>query len=1263
VILLRALGAVTLETTAGRLSSRRKELTLLTYLARRSPRPVSRAELAALLWDGTGEPRARQSLRQALLELKRVVGDGLVTEGELVRLEPGAIRLDATELEAAIAQGRPAEAVEWWRGDFLAGLDDVGGEAFRTWLEVEREGLRQAMARALGRLAGDASERGDWNEAAAWAERWTGILPLDERAHRHLVEALRLAGRPAEARARYASAVSRLHSELDVEPGPELRRAGAEAERAVAGTESRYRPGSAALFTPDLVGRGPALAELEAAWAATRSGALTVVVIEGETGIGKSRLVEEFLRGASAVGNGVIAVTVPAGGREVPGGLARAILEGLAGAPGLGAAAPAALATAAALAPGIGARFPALAASQSRLPLEDAVTAALTAVAEDRPVLLFMDNLELADDAAVGLLTTVSRKAQGRILIVAALGTDQHPTASRLLSLTGASRVRRLKLPPLSQGEVEGLTASMLVLSQGDRHVLAGRLHAEGGGNPLYTIELAAALVDEGVLAVGSQGSWRLHPEDWRAPLPTGLRGIIASRLARLSEDARIVAGAMARLDPDAPEGAARAAADLPAERFDVGRDELIARRLIRLAPRHSRAFQFSHDVVRRAVLESGVGLSRGPSPSRSPAGTGSGRARRRTLVTTALAILAAVSGLATIRYLAARSSIPEPESRDVVVAGPELAPGASAAESVAAVALRLAIDRAVPYRQLSVPALRSTLARMRRRDTAGPADESTAREVAIRTGTALVLVPAVALVSGRLTVTYRLVDAETGRTLKLRQAEDGLTREPGRIVGRVVAPLGRDVAAAARRVPPREPLPQVTTTSLEALRVYKTATQLIARGETGWVPFMHRAIELDSAFAAPYSHLAYEYWFAYDQQRAAAYADAGERLARTLPTDERLRVMLDVTNAREDWPAAIDAARELVQRDRTSGSQWLTLAQLYYFDRQFSRAVQAYDSAVARYAPKRPVTLLMNRATVLARVGREREAAALYEEGFAAESSLVRHPFVSHEYGVTLVRLGRIEDARQAYRRRLDDVPAGRVGGLRSLAMLEAHLGHFASALDLLTQADVASSASDDTLGTAITRLLRAEVQLTRGRRAEALADLAVVERTAAQRLLPYEVLTRSVKLLARLGATARAESLLRRVEAQTTAISRAARARQLLARGELQLARGRPAEGRRAVEQALALEPTGYAAMAAGDPPAAAERYDSLAAQHAIDWDGHAVIELGRYLAGRAREAAAEPLRAAADYKEFLAAWPDGDADLPAMLDARRRLQGLQR
>ncbi len=600
------------------------------------------------------------------------------------------------------------------------------------------------------------------------------------------------------------------------------------------------------------------------------------------------------------------------------------------------------------------------------------------------------------------------------------------------------------------------------------------------------------------------------------------------------------------------------------------------------------------------------------------------------------------------------------------MVARPELAVGATQPESLAALTLRLAIDRALPYRQLPSPALRSELARMRSRDTSGPPDEATAREVAIRTGIGLVLVPSVARVSDHLTVTYRLADPETGRTLKLRQAETLLSRPTRDVVARLIAPLEGDVAAAARLVPPREPLPQVTTASLDALRAYAMARQLTTRGDLGWIALTHRAIELDSSFAAPYGWLAYEYWFSYDQRKAATYADAGERLARTLPIGERLRVLLDVANAREDWPAAIASARALVVQDPTNASRWLTLAQLYYFDGQFSRAVEAYDSSRARYAPARPPALLMNQAIVLGRVGRQREAAALYEEGFAAESSLVRHPFVSHEYGVTLVLLGRVADARAAYRRRLDDIPSGRAGGLRSLAMLEAHLGRFALANQLLTDADAASSASDDTLGTAITYLLRAEVLMARGRPSEALADLAALERTAAKRLLPYEVLARGVKLLARLGATSRAEALLRRVESQTTAVSRGARARLLLARGELLLARGRAAAGRTAVEQALALQPTddalesaGYAATAAHANGAAAERYDSLAAQHTIDWDGHAVIELCRYRAALAWEAAGNPVRARAGYLTFLSAWPDADSDLPAVADARRRLE----
>src|SRR5687767_2078309 len=105
-MLLRTLGETRLEGGNSDLSGRRKDLALLAYLAQKAPRPVPRAELADLLWEDRDEARARQSLRQALLELKRVVGAGLTTGAEQARLDPLAVGLDVREFETAIAAGR-----------------------------------------------------------------------------------------------------------------------------------------------------------------------------------------------------------------------------------------------------------------------------------------------------------------------------------------------------------------------------------------------------------------------------------------------------------------------------------------------------------------------------------------------------------------------------------------------------------------------------------------------------------------------------------------------------------------------------------------------------------------------------------------------------------------------------------------------------------------------------------------------------------------------------------------------------------------------------------------------------------------------------------------------------------------------------------------------------------------------------------------------------------------------------------------------------
>src|SRR5215468_10986925 len=130
---LCTLGSLRLFDDAGdeQLAGRRKELALLVFLARRAARRVPRTVLAELLWPDKDEERSRASLRQALSQLRRVVGAALEASADDVVLAPGAVELDANCLEQDAAAARWPDVAERWRGDFLAGADGLAGEAYR----------------------------------------------------------------------------------------------------------------------------------------------------------------------------------------------------------------------------------------------------------------------------------------------------------------------------------------------------------------------------------------------------------------------------------------------------------------------------------------------------------------------------------------------------------------------------------------------------------------------------------------------------------------------------------------------------------------------------------------------------------------------------------------------------------------------------------------------------------------------------------------------------------------------------------------------------------------------------------------------------------------------------------------------------------------------------------------------------------------------------------------------------------------------------
>jgi DNA-binding SARP family transcriptional activator/TolB-like protein len=608
---LQTLGTVRLQgVPEGALTSRRKQIALLAYLASRGRRPTQRSTLMALLWEDRDDARARQSLRQALLELKRILGDALQVEGESVSVDPAAVTLDVAAIERALDEGRLAEGVRSWQGDFLAGMEDVGGESFRAWLEAEREALRRRLRRAFGALTQSAGEAGNWSLAVEWAERWTDAFPLDEEAHQRLVEGLSLSGRQAAALDRHAAFTARLHSELGVAPSAKFLELASGLKRIPTPARRTPSPGSAALFTPDLVGRAPALAELADAWAEVKAGGTVAVLIEADAGMGKTRLAQEFVRRLEEATEPPVILRARPRDAGAPAslGAARELLENLAAAPGLAGASTSALTALAGVVPGIMARFPSL-PRDPPVPasgeLERALAEALGAIADERAIVLMLDDFASADPASRRLVTDVLARRSRRVLFLATAPLEEPAASAALHDLRSLPWLRRLKLTPLTVPDLELLLATMLELDPAERHELAALLHDEGGGNPFYAVEMVSALVDEGALRVGAGGVWQLSRMDGRPlPLPDSLRDAIVRRLSSLTAEARAAGEAAAILGGTVEDDLLAEVAEVDSATIESALGELIGRRLMHRVAGDPPSYEFTHELVARVTAE-----------------------------------------------------------------------------------------------------------------------------------------------------------------------------------------------------------------------------------------------------------------------------------------------------------------------------------------------------------------------------------------------------------------------------------------------------------------------------------------------------------------------------------------------------------------------------------------------------------------------------------------------------------------------------------
>ena len=300
--------------------------------------------------------------------------------------------------------------------------------------------------------------------------------------------------------------------------------------------------------SPVLVGRDEQMAALEDAFASVRQGGPTAVLLGGEAGVGKSRLVSEFGQAAEAAGacvltggclalgtdglpfapftavlrqlvheHGADAVASMLPGRTTR-GLARLLPElgepdtGPEAGPGIG--------------PGIGPEI-GTDPGEARARLFEDVLSTLDHLARNSPVVLVIEDAHWADRSSRDLLTFLigNQRAIGGLLIVVTFRSDElhrtHPLRPLLAALDRISWVERIELPRLTRNDTADLAAG--ILGRQLAADLADALYHRSDGNPLF---VEALLGRDGELSCG---------------LPESLRDLLLDGVRRLPEDTQEV--------------------------------------------------------------------------------------------------------------------------------------------------------------------------------------------------------------------------------------------------------------------------------------------------------------------------------------------------------------------------------------------------------------------------------------------------------------------------------------------------------------------------------------------------------------------------------------------------------------------------------------------------------------------------------------------------------------------------------------------------
>jgi DNA-binding SARP family transcriptional activator len=610
----------------------RQASVVFAYLVAERDRPVPTEELAEAVWGGALPPTWRPALRGVVSKVRGFLdllglpaADTLTSSAGCYRLvlpSDTAVDVELAEGEAeraqrALSAGRLAEALAAAeRARAIAGRPLLPGHD-GAWVQDRRAALHQVLVRSLEQLVEVHLAAGQAAQAVGPAGDLVALEPFRDSAYRRLLSAHAAAGDRGEALRAYDRYRRVLAEELGVGPSPDLEAAYLELLHAEAPTQTE--PAEAPAGPPPLlgpvpgalVGRGPELDRLRSAWLDARRGRRRTVLVAGEAGIGKTRLVTELARLVESDGAVVLAgrcdqhLGVP----YLP--LREAVGRHLAAYPAerLRALLGPRVAELVRFWPELAWRLPALPRPSPTGPdadqyvLFEALTGLLEVIAIAGPLLLLVDDLHGADEASLLLLRSLAHaRRPARLLTVLTYRDDERAPRAALIAALGelvrAPGAELLTLDGLGADEVASLAAAATARPPGPgAAALAHVLRERTAGNPFLVGELLRHLAETIALDGGDVTAVAAGPavDD----VPESVRWVVGQRLALLGGPVEHVLGVAAVIGYHADLALLHRVAQLGYDSLLSALDTAVAARLLEERPGDPGGYAFHHPIVR----------------------------------------------------------------------------------------------------------------------------------------------------------------------------------------------------------------------------------------------------------------------------------------------------------------------------------------------------------------------------------------------------------------------------------------------------------------------------------------------------------------------------------------------------------------------------------------------------------------------------------------------------------------------------------------